>query len=243
LSRKRNRGKARGAVPQLRGKAGTHALTEAEVGRLLEGVPHLEDEALLRLAINTGIRREDLVAVRLEAVDLDAGWISFWEAKKRRTWKVPVAGRAAAVLRQHMNTLPRSTPWLFPSPRNPAKHASGRHAYNVLQERLAAAGLAPRPFHALRATCIKLAQRRRWTVEQVMALTGDSWRVIQEHYATPTEAEMAEAARARPIEEAGAVSDREAPPRASNPTPSAGQSSEKGPGWASTAGGEQTGGR
>ncbi len=180
-------------------KSGQWALTPAEAELLFSVITHLENEALLSLAIATGMRREDIVAVKLQDLDLEAGLVRFWESKKRRSWRAWVGGHTAKILAQHIRKLPRGTPWLFPSPWDPKEHLSSRQAYNILQKWLRKAGLKERPFHALRATCVKVAQKRGWSIEQVMAQTGDSFRTIKEHYDTPSDDEMAQAAMERPI--------------------------------------------
>ncbi len=77
--------------PEIR-RSGQVALTPAEVQLLLSRVTHLEDEALLRLAMATGMRREDIVAVKLQDIDLGSGVVRFWETKKRRPWKAWIGG-------------------------------------------------------------------------------------------------------------------------------------------------------
>lgn len=72
-------------------------------------------------------------------------------------------------------------------------------APTTLERALRNAGLRPRPFHSLRATCIKLAQWKGWTPEQVAKLTGDSIRVIQQHYSTPSRDEMQKVATEKPL--------------------------------------------
>lgn len=181
------------------GTIGQYALTEPEVLRLLGGIRHLEDEALLILTLATGIRREDVVSIELGRVDLEHGKVSYWESKKRRDWTAWIDGEPLRRITQYVRTLPRGSRWLFPSPRLPDRHATGRHAYDVLQRWLHEAGLEERPFHALRSTFIKLAQKRGWSPERVSRQTGDSIRVIQAHYSTPSDDEMRETVRERPI--------------------------------------------
>src|SRR3990172_1331894 len=178
-------------------KSGTVALTEPEATLLLSKIGHIEDKALLALAMATGMRREDVVAVHLKDVDLENRLVSFWESKKRRPWSAWFGEDTAVTLEQHIHGLPKGTPWLFPSPRDPKKHLSSRQAYNILQSWLERAGLKRRPFHALRATCIKLLQKRGISIEQVMKQTGDTFRTIKEHYDTPSDDEMREAFRAK----------------------------------------------
>jgi len=67
------------------------------------------------------------------------------------------------------------------------------------QKYLTAAGVESKPFHALRATCIKLCQQRGWSVEQAAKLLGDTIRVVQEHYTTPSNEELKQVAREKPI--------------------------------------------
>lgn len=192
---------------------GSLALTPAEVSTLLDRVDNVRDSALLELAVSTGIRREDLVAVRLEGVDTERGFLTFYESKKRRTRPVPVDGRTLVTLRRYVESLPRGTdasPWLFPGGRRDRRetrlglaasqhHLSGFAAWGILRRWLTVAGLKPRPFHALRATCYKLCKARGWSVEQAAALIGDSVRIASEVYGVATPAELREAARDHPI--------------------------------------------
>lgn len=183
-------------------RAGERSLTVAEVDRLLVAVDRTDDDALLRLAISTGIRREDLVAVERAAVDVgvDGGWVAYWESKKARERRVPLGGTTLLAVRRQLNALRGvRTKWLFPSRRGPRGHLSGRAAWDILNRSLDRAGLERRPFHALRGTCVKVAQARGWTVEQIAELTGDSVRTIQAHYSVPSRDEMAEAAADRPV--------------------------------------------
>jgi integrase len=178
-------------------RSGQNALSESELSVLFSKIAHLEDEALLRLTVSTGMRREDIVTVERTNLDLDGGVVRFWERKKSRPWRAWIGPDTIKVLRQHLNTLPNGTKWVFPSPRKANAHISSRHAYDVLQGALQIAGLRQRPFHALRATCVKVLQKRGWSIEQVMEQTGDSFDTIKEHYDTPTEEEMREAARTK----------------------------------------------
>ena len=90
------------------------------------------------------------------------------------------------------------SPYLFYSKDNKG-HIASKTAYNILQRYLKIAGIEPVPFHALRATCIKLCERRGWTAEQTAKHTGDTVRVIQEHYLTPSVEEMKEIAQDKAI--------------------------------------------
>jgi len=179
--------------------AGTLALTPDELDLVLRPVDRLEERSLLELAATTGIRREDVVAIPLEGLDLTRGTVRFYESKKRRTREVPVQGRVLVTLRTYVRRLQKGERWLFPSPRKAGKHQTGRFAWTIWNRWLDAAGLPRRPFHALRATAYKLAKARGWSVELAAALLGDTIRVAQEFYGVATPGELLEIARERPL--------------------------------------------
>ena len=189
-------------TPGRRYKSGRDALTEEEVAKLLLACRTMEEDTLLSLAISVGIRREDIVALErndVRVMDQEHGVpllvISFWEKKKRRDWVVHVGGKTAKKVLQYIESKPKKR-WVFPGHHHDGrKHLAGRTAYNILQRVLERAGLRHRPFHALRATCMKMCRGRGLSIEQTMELTGDSWRTVQEHYLTPSEDEMLEVAR------------------------------------------------
>lgn len=173
-------------------KTGQFSLTEVGVQKLLENITNLEDLALIQLAIGTGIRREDIVRIKVKDIDFSNNSILFYEHKKKRTHKVYMPLSISNTLKMLINTR-KGNVYLFcgrSEKRYKHGHLSGRSAYNIFNKYLKRAGLEPRPFHSLRATCIKLCQKRGWTIEQTAELVGDTIRVIQEHYATPSSEEM-----------------------------------------------------
>ena len=192
--------------PGPRYRTGRDALTDSEITLLLNHCTDLEDYTLLSLGIATGMRREDIVNVEQKDIrEIQVPEVSgpvlevrYWEHKRNRTWRGYVAGQAAQTILQLMNAN-RGHRWLFASPWNPKKHLSSKTAYNTFQRWLKKAKLKPRPFHSLRATCIKQCQRKGWSIEQTMELVGDSWRTIQEHYMTPSEDELQETAISKPL--------------------------------------------
>jgi integrase len=186
-------------IGKRRYRTGQDALGHAEAAHLLETIGDMADLALIHTAISTAMRREDIVNVRLQDVDLLTRRIRFFEKKKNRPWVARIDEACAKNLERYIGTLPRGTPWLFPSPRDPKKHIDDKSAYNRFQACLDRAGIRRRPFHALRATFIKLAKRRGWTMEQVMEQTGDSFQVIKDHYETPSDDEMDQVAKEKPL--------------------------------------------
>jgi len=178
---------------------GKKALTKSQVEQLLGAITDLEDLALIKLAITSGMRRKDIVSLKKADIDIKNRRISFYEHKKRRIHSVYLD-------QDTMNTLEmwikksKGSEWLFPAHFKKSKgHMSSRTAYNILNKNLKKAGLPERPFHALRATCIKLYQKAGWTPEQVAELTGDTIRTIQQHYSTPSDEEMKKLVEEKPI--------------------------------------------
>lgn len=180
-------------------KTGEQALTEAQVKKLLSVIGRIDHEVLLRIAIELGLRRADVVALEQKNIDFEKQIILFNETKKGgKIHQVPISNSLMKKIEQHLNVVGKNK-WLFPSSHNSKKHISSKTAWNILNKYLIKAKLPQRPFHALRATCIKLCQRKGWSIEQVMKLTNDSFRTIKEHYDTPSEEEMLNIAQTKPI--------------------------------------------
>ena len=177
--------------------SGQQALTAGQVSKLLAVIPRLDHELLFTLAITTGIRREDIVGIEQGNIDLELNSIRFYQAKKSNWHTVYISPLCAQLISKHLFSI-GSSRYLFPAA-NPKKHICGRTAYDYFQKYLKIAGIKQRPFHTLRATCIKLSQKSGWSIEQVMALTDDSFRTIKEHYDTPSVAELIEVAQNNPI--------------------------------------------
>lgn len=180
-------------------KTGELSLTDTQVRQLLSVVGRLDHEVLLRTTIELGLRRADVVKIEQANINLRTKRLAYIETKKGgRIHSVPLSNSLAKLIEQYLNVIGKNK-WLFPTPHKKKGHLHDRTAYDILNKYLEKAGLPPRPFHALRATCIKLLQKRGWSIEEVMALTNDSFRTIKEHYDTPSEEEMGEAAAQKPL--------------------------------------------
>lgn len=173
-------------------RTGEHALNLEESQALLAACNDFTEYVFLRLAINTGIRRSDIVTITWKDVDFENNRISFYESKKRRVKEVYLSESMLQDLRRLESTQNKEH-YLFCGSSNKKYgkgHLSSRTAYNILQRNLKSAGLEQRPFHSLRATCVKLCQSRGWTAAETAKHIGDTIRVVQEHYATPSHSEM-----------------------------------------------------
>ena len=182
-------------------KTGRDALTEQNVKDLLESFNNIQDKAIIHLAVACGLRRSDIVNVKRNDVNLESGQLTYYEHKKDRTRTVMIPSSAALhTLRLHVNSCKKSK-WLFPSPLNGKtdKHISDRQIYDIFNEHLDVIKVRRRPFHSLRATCIKMCEAAGWKDFETAELVGDTVRVIQEHYSTPSVQEMQALAKDKQI--------------------------------------------
>lgn len=154
-----------------------------EYEKLCDACNSIEDEALIKFTVSTGLRREDVVNVLIDNVDTIKGSVTYAEKKKgMRIRTIYIGSKLSILLTKYLKTLPKQQKKLF--------NFCGKTAYNKLQNLCDIACIRRRPFHSLRATCIKRCQKLGWSPEQVMALTGDTLAVIQQHYLTPSMDEM-----------------------------------------------------
>jgi len=164
-------------------RSGEQALTKAEWGKLKGAINSFEDELLIKLAITTGIRREDIVNIKIQNISIPDASVTFHENKKNRDRSIVLSPEIIQLILKYLKTIPK---------RDLLFDFTGRTAWNKLDRLCKLAGIKPRPFHALRATCVKFCQSAKWTPSEVSKLTGDSLRVIEEHYACPSDSEMRE---------------------------------------------------
>ncbi|EHQ35369.1 tyrosine-type recombinase/integrase [Methanoplanus limicola] len=172
--------------------SGEQALTRQEYDAVLAACECQEDRVLIMLGVSLGLRRADLVSIKISDIDLNSATMSYAEKKKgSRIRTVPISPKLLQEIKILLKTIPKKQKTLF--------SFKERQAYNRFQKLCNRAGVPGRPIHALRATCVKFCQAAGWTPEQVSRLTGDTIRVIQLHYATPSAGEMADVVKDREI--------------------------------------------
>lgn len=162
-------------------KSGEKALSKKEYNKLIAAIDNIEDELLVKMAITTGLRREDLCNVKVSNINLSDGILTFHEQKKGLDRPIYLNPDIVQLITKFLKTQEK---------RSKLFSFSGRTAYRHLNKWCCVAGIPERPFHALRATCVKFCQQAGWSATEVSKLTGDSIRVIQEHYSTPSDGEM-----------------------------------------------------
>ena len=171
-------------------KSGEKALSKKEYEKLISVIDNLGDELLVKMAVTTALRREDLCNIKISNIDLDNGVLTFHESKKNVDRPIYLNPDVMLLIKKYLKTQNKRDN-LFPF--------SGRTAYRHLNHWCRIAGIPERPFHALRATCVKFCQAAGWKPEEVAKLTGDTIRVIQEHYATPSDGDMRQAVQGKAI--------------------------------------------
>lgn len=170
-------------------RSGEDAFTRNEYDKLLDVCGTFREELMLKTGVSWGLRREDFVKVRI--IDIGDTEMSHYEKKKDRIRTVPIGKNLRVLISKYLKTVPKSQKYLF--------GASGSTAYRSLQDLCERAEIPRRSFHALRATCVKFHIAEGWTDNQISELTGDSIRVLQEHYAVPSKSEMLEVSTDREV--------------------------------------------
>jgi integrase len=166
------------------------AFNESELVRLLAACPTTADYIMILLASRYGFRREDIVCIKNNNIDLVNKTLTYHEKKKNRDRTIPIETEVVSELKRHMNTLSKDAVYLLP-------FHNGTTAWRHLQEICKVAGIpipqgrTGRPFHALRGTCVKLRQKAGWSLNEVAALIGDEPATVALHYATVSPSELA----------------------------------------------------
>ena len=169
------------------------SLSFDEVNQVLESCKSLKQKTLLELAVSTAIRREDIVGIELNNIDLDNRKLQFYETKKKRYWEVPLEPKMLSSLKMYINGLPNDARYLFPSEQSNAKHLSGKTAYNWLQSAMADAKIdGTMDFHGLRRTFVRLSRRMGRDIKYCQEMTGDTVDTLLKHYDGWSTEEMAE---------------------------------------------------
>jgi len=163
------------------------ALSKTEYKRLLQACGTLEEEVMLQIAVNLGLRRVDISKILIANIDLDNRTLTYHEHKKNRDRTLPFTQDMAQLLRKYLHTLTKDTKYLF----SWGKSKYGDYtAYRRLQTLCDNAGIPRRPFHALRGTCYKFCKDRGWSVEQAAYMLGDSVNMAITHYGIPSPGEI-----------------------------------------------------
>lgn len=167
------------------GRSRTRYLTAAEETALLEAAS-LEPRNAMALAIDTGLRREELFALQWGQVDAAGGTIATTtRTKSGRLRKVPLPERSRTIL----GTLPRhiDCPYVFVNPDTGTRYVQMNKGLKAAARR---AKLIDVRWHDLRRTAgCRWLQRDRRSMEEVSILLGHSSVLVTERCYAFLEAE------------------------------------------------------
>ena len=170
------------------------ALSDTDYKRLLASCNKKEDQILLQLAVELGLRRYDISKILISNIDKDNKKISFHEQKKNRERVLPVPDALMQEINMYLQTLPKGQKYLFSWGDSKYGDITAYRRFNAL---CVIAGIPERPFHALRGPCYKFKKARGWTVEQAAYLLGDTIDVAMEHYGRPSDSELEQLVRGK----------------------------------------------
>lgn len=102
--------------------------------------------ALIVLGINLGFRISELVAIRKDdLISLEDNLVRVLTLKQKpgadNNHTVALDSKTCDFIRSYVAKLPRSTPWLFPSPQDDQKHISRVTGWRIFTRAAAKAGL------------------------------------------------------------------------------------------------------
>jgi len=174
--------------------SGEKALTRKEYEKLLSVIDTHEDELFLKMAITTGLRREDLANVKIGDINLDERLLFFHESKKNVNRSIPLMDDIIILLSRYLKTTSgKDKDALFSCTGtqmyrrfNGYDDKNKKHHIGYFDK----AGIPNRPIHAFRATAIKFMHDVGYSDPQIMAITGDTLEVLQQHYMTPSMDEL-----------------------------------------------------
>ena len=166
--------------------SGEKALTKDEYDKVLAACKTQEDRVMVLIGVSLGIRRYDMSQLLVRNINFITNTLSYIEKKKgNRVRVVPMPPKLAQELYIYITSQKRGINDRVFTCRD---RALVDRWYKLCDD----AGIPRRGIHALRGTCVKFCQQAGWTVEQTAKLIGDTVRVVQMHYLTPSDAEIAD---------------------------------------------------
>ena len=170
-------------------KTGELSFTKTEIDKIISCCNSIKDEVFIKLEISVGLRRDDCTKIKIKNINLVDETLTFYEQKKDITRTVPLPPQLIRLLKQYIQTLPKSQEYLF---RYGKSKYGGKTLYNKLQRLCQLSGVPERPVHALRGSCAKLHLSENWRTEEVACLLGDLPSTIERYYSCPSNSEIRE---------------------------------------------------
>lgn len=145
-------------------------LSEAEVSKLLSAGHSLRDACILRLLLDSGLRREELVALDWQDVDMAQGILTVRNGKGGKGRQAVVSPATCAMLKRLRGDATGGP--VFVNYRGDRLEAQGVRM--VVMRAGSKAGLGTLGTHCLRRTCATRLLQIGWPLETVSLLLGHS---------------------------------------------------------------------
>lgn len=119
-------------------------LSSDEVARLIDAAGNLQARTILMTLYSTGMRRSELVGLRVEDIDSERMVIHIHQGKGRKDRDVPLCPRLLETLREYWRWKKPKT-WLFPGqPPQTGKHLTDKAVWYVCNDAAEHAGIRKR---------------------------------------------------------------------------------------------------
>jgi len=158
----------------------TRVLSADEQRRLLDACERMPKlEALLKLALITGARIGELLALRWE--DCQDGYLTFWDTKNGKVRRIPITGTIGALLAAR----PRIHAWVFTNTKTERPYTTIRKVFERALDR-AKITTGDVTVHTLRHTALSRMIEHGLDDYTVMSISGHSSTRMLERYTHPT---------------------------------------------------------
>ena len=153
-------------------------LTREEIGRLVDSAsPQLRP--ILIVALNTGMRKGEILRLRWNDIDFENQFISLWETKSNRPRKIPMSGLVAETLRARK----RDKEFVFTNPRTGRPLSDLQTGFKAACRKAAVGDLR---FHDLRHTAATYMVTGGIDLVTVKEILGHATIQMTMRYAHPT---------------------------------------------------------
>ena len=155
----------------------TRFLSREEYRRLIAAAePHLKP--IVEMAVETGLRSEELLGLKWEQIDLDRREIRLVETKSKQPRVVPLSDRAVAVFVATSRI--GDSPFVFTNPRTGNRYKTVKRAFQTACRR---SGIEDFRFHDLRHTFASWAVQKGADLYRLSRILGHSTLQMTTRYA------------------------------------------------------------
>jgi integrase len=156
-------------------------LTEEEIKRLLDLIDDVEDKTLILFALETGLRRSEIVSIQTANIDYERQVLQVYDQKKDQWRSVVFPRYVGSYLKMYLRARQRRSPLLFPFSARTANRKLKRWCQTA-DIRLDAHGQTMVSFHWLRHTFIRRSKMAGRNIKVVQQNTGDTVETILKYY-------------------------------------------------------------